>query len=306
MLILMGLFNGARHLEAQLASLRDCGLGAWELRVSDDGSSDDGLRILQTFAQQLEGGACRVHCSYGPGRGFAANYMQLLADLPEVTGCVALADQDDIWLPDRLARATALLNRIPPGVPAFTCARRLDWRPETGKVVATRPLRKRPSFANALLENVAFGNTIVMNAAAARLARAAAPRAGGIYAHDWFLYQLLTGAGALCLQEEEPAVLYRQHAGNAIGAQTGALAWLRRKLQVLQGLYALRVSAQVQALIRCEDMLLPENRATLVAFLRAREAPLFGRLRRLRQAGVFRQRFGGILGFWGAAVLGRV
>ena len=122
MLILMGLYNGAHHLEPQLTSLLASGLDAWELRVSDDGSADAGPELLARFAAQLDGSGYRIRLTEGPGRGFAANYMALLADLPEVPGYVALADQDDIWLPGRLARAREMLGRVPNSLPAFTFA----------------------------------------------------------------------------------------------------------------------------------------------------------------------------------------
>ncbi|MGI3163934.1 glycosyltransferase [Pseudooceanicola sp. 200-1SW] len=306
MLILMGLLNGARHLEAQLTSLLASGLPTWELRVSDDGSTDASRAVLARFAAGLEGSGFRLRVGDGPGRGFAANYLTLLADLPEVPGCVALADQDDIWLPGRLARARDLLGRVPGSLPAFTFARRIDWFPQAGRFRPSAPLRRRPSFANALVENVAYGNTLVLNPAAARIARRAAPLAEGIYAHDWFLYQLLTGAGALCLADRAPALLYRQHGGNAIGAARGLRAWAGRKGQVLRGVYAERMTAQIAALSRCEDLLLDENRAVLGQLRRARGADLPERLRQLHRAGLYRQSWQGNLGFWGAAVLGRV
>lgn len=306
MLILMGLRNAGPYLEPQLRSLLDCGLDRWELRVSDDGSRDGSRAVLQAFAGELAGSHRHVRVVDGPGRGFAENYMSLIADLPEVPGAVALSDQDDIWLPGRLARAMALLNRVPGSVPAFTCAPRIDWDPTRDRKRPSGPLRRRPSFANALVENVAFGNTIVMNVAAARIARRAAPRARGVYAHDWFLYQLLTGAGALCLPETEPALLYRQHADNAIGASRGITSWATRKLGVWQGLYALRIGAQLAALQRCQDLLLPENRAILRLFLRARRVALPERVQKLREAGIYRQCWPGTLGFWGAALLGKV
>ena len=108
MLILMGLRNGARHLEPQLASIMACGLPGWTLRVSDDGSTDTGPEMLRDAADALGDGPRRFCMSQGPRRGFAANYMALLADLPEVPGPVALADQDDVWLPGRLAAAIRL------------------------------------------------------------------------------------------------------------------------------------------------------------------------------------------------------
>lgn len=304
MLILMGVRNGEEHLDPQLASLLASGCESWTLWASDDGSTDRSLQVIERFSEALGDGPCNVVARKGPQAGFAANYLSMIAELPDVPGHVALADQDDIWLPKRLSRAVTMLNRLPSTVPAFVFGRRIDWTPH--RLRPSRVPRLRPSFANALVENVAYGNTIVMNGAAARIARDAAPMAHGIYSHDWWLYQLLTGAGAISLMDREPSVLYRQHGGNAIGAGAGASDWLRRKIKVSRGLYANRIQAQVDALERCAGYLIPENREILEIFMEGRHAPLRERLRQMRRAGIYRQSIDGSIGFWGAAVLGKV
>ncbi|WP_158585663.1 glycosyltransferase [Pseudooceanicola sediminis] len=306
MLILIGVRNGERFLGPQLDSLRTSGVASWTLWASDDGSSDGSLAMIQRFASTLEDGPCSVVTRHGPQQGFAANYLSMLADLPDVPGHVALADQDDIWLPKRLGRAVRMLNRLPSTVPAFVYGRRFDWGPKPGRMRPSRLPRGRACFANALVENVAFGNTLVLNGAAARIARQAAPLANGIYSHDWWLYQLLTGAGAISLMDREPSVLYRQHEGNAIGAQGSLADWTRRKIGVARGLYAERVQAQLNALQSCSAFLTPENQEILSLFISARQAPWPRRVREMRRAGIFRQSLDGTVGFWGAVLLGRI
>jgi hypothetical protein len=306
MLILIGVRNGEQFLEPQLASLLASGVESWTLWASDDGSSDGSVALIERFAEALGDGPCNVVARRGPQQGFAANYLSMLADLPDVPGLVALADQDDIWLPKRLSRAAKMLNRLPSSIPAFVYGRRFDWGPKPGRMRASRMPRGRACFANALVENVAFGNTLVLNGAAARIARQAAPLAEGIYSHDWWLYQLLTGAGAICLMDREPSVLYRQHAGNVIGAQGSFVDWTKRKVGVARGLYAARVQAQLNALERCEDFLTPENREILRLFVSARQAPWPRRIQEMRRAGIFRQNLEGNIGFWGAVLLGRI
>lgn len=306
MLILMGVLDGARFLEPQLKSLLSSGCHQWTLWASDDGSSDNSVAILKDFGKFQAPEGCRVVIRQGPQRGFAANYIDMIQNLPDVHGPVALADQDDIWLPQRLRRATGMLNRIPPHVPALVCGRRINWGPGDDRMKLSSLPCGQASFANALVENVAFGNTIVLNKAAAQLARRASATAEGIYSHDWWLYQLLTGAGAVCMVDAEPSVLYRQHDSNAIGARRGTGEWMRRKILVLRGLYASRIAAQLQALQRGAEFLLPENRALLERFMDARQAPLNKRVVGMKAAGVYRQSYQGSIGFWGAVALGKV
>ena len=105
--VLMAVRNGAQTLPAQLDSLAAQSHANWRLIASDDGSTDGSRAILQRFAQgRVTLG--QVAVVEGPGQGFVANFLSLLAR-PGVSGPVALSDQDDIWFPDKLQRALARL-----------------------------------------------------------------------------------------------------------------------------------------------------------------------------------------------------
>lgn len=98
-LILMATWNGGAYLEAQLNSLLSQTYQNWHLLVHDDGSSDNTLSILDSFAKKdnrislLNDGMT--------GLGASGNFMHLLqhADADYILFC----DQDDIWLDDKIA-----------------------------------------------------------------------------------------------------------------------------------------------------------------------------------------------------------
>lgn len=313
----MAVHNGARHLPAQLDSLAAQTGVAWRLIASDDASTDASRAILERFAQDHP-----VEVVAGPGQGFVRNFLALLArsdlggpdpgvtDLegPDPEGPVALADQDDIWFPDKLARALARLGEGPPDLPALYCSRRLTWRPDTGRRRPSRRYPRPPSFANALVENIAPGNTIVLNAAAARLARqtAAAAAAAEVPFHDWWLYLLVSGVGGRVIHDPAPGLLYRCHAANVLGPGEGMGRGMRVNLDVAQGGYAARIDRNLRALQAIEGRLTPENRARMADFAAARGAGMVQRLRLMRRAGVYRQGMLAGIGLWGALCLGRV
>lgn len=305
--ILMGLYNGAEHLAPQLQSFADQDDPDWRLLVSDDGSCDGGAEMVAAFGTAVPQD---VQIIDGPQRGFAANYMAMIAGLESEPGLIAFADQDDVWLSDKLARARghlALLAETEPDIPALYCARRWVWQAETDRRQATPLPRRAPSFRNALIENIAPGNTVVLNPAAARLARAAARRTGDVFAHDWWLYLLITGAGRRVIVDKgPPCLLYRQHGGNAIGGKTGAAAQIKRKMKVLQGAFRDRLAGNLAAMREVEDLLTPQNAQLMRAFTTARAETLAYRLRGLARIAPYRQTSLGTLGFWGAALLGRV
>lgn len=299
--LLMGVLDGGAHLAPQLGSIAAQSDRRWRLVASDDGSRDGSRALLRGFGRRHP-----VQILRGPGAGFGASYLHLLRHLPEDAGPVALADQDDIWVPGKLARARAALSNARQA-PALYCARRWIWRPGWHRCPASPLPRRAPSFRNALIENLAYGHTIVLNPAGARLARVAAQRTKKIFAHDWWLYLLITGAGGRVLFDRGPPVLlYRQHAGNALGAGAGLAAQVRNKRGVLRGDFSDRLAGNLAAMERVADLLTPEARADLATFRQARERPLLPRLKALRALAPYRQRKLHSLGFWGAAGLGRI
>src|SRR5690606_22824866 len=104
----------------QLASLAAQELDDWALWVSDDGSTDGTMAVLEAFRAERQG-KNEVTIVEGPGAGSAAlNFLHLLTR-PELPlgprTVVALCDQDDVWLPEKLGRGLALLADAAEDVP---------------------------------------------------------------------------------------------------------------------------------------------------------------------------------------------
>ena len=298
--ILLAVYNGALHLPQQLASLAEQTHRNWRVLASDDGSDDGSVGILDSFAAQNP--VTRIS---GPRRGFNRNFMHLFQALPDRPGVVALCDQDDVWLSGKLAAAVTMLAAAPDDVPALYCCRRVIWDGAEDKRRLSLLYARPPSFANALIENIAAGNTIVLNAAAAALVRSKAGVAGALYAYDWWIYQLVTGAGGHVYYDPTPWVLYRQHADNQIGAGETALVSIANKLAVLRGLYRARLTQHLDVLKACEALLTPQSRDQLNGFMAARAAPFLTRPGQVRRTGVYRQGRLSHLMFQMAVCLGR-
>ncbi|SEP08865.1 Glycosyltransferase involved in cell wall bisynthesis [Salinihabitans flavidus] len=301
--ILLCTANGARFLPAQLASLLEQSHADWSLWISDDGSTDGSRAIAEAF-RDTHATTRDIRLIDGPRQGAAANFMSLLChpDLPG--GLVALCDQDDVWHPDKLERAARRLAAAPRERPALYGAQSVHVDEALRPIGASRPPRRAPRFANALTQNIVSGHSAAMNGAALSLVRAAGPPAGIAY-HDWWLYQLISGAGGAVLIDEARVLLYRQHAVNVLGAHRGARTRLRRLAMVFGGEYGRWIDAQSAALGQAGALLTAENRAIL-ASLRAGlgRGPLG--LPHLMRAGVHRQSRAGTALFYLAATLGRI
>jgi hypothetical protein len=273
----------------------------WRLWISDDGSDDETVAILTRF--QRQNARREVRLSSGPGQGCAANFLSLLChpDLP--SGPVALCDQDDVWLKGKLARALRRIAASDTTGPVIYAAESFLTTDRLVPYARSSALGSVAGFGNALVQNLCSGHTTVLNAAAVNLVRRAGPLPG-IRFHDWWLYQLVTGAGGTCLLDPTPVALYRQHDCNAVGASSGVLPRLRRARAILSGDYAGWLAAQHAALLHAGHLLAPEARALLGCL--ARDTPHSGMARAtgLRRLGIRRAALGGTLALWGASVFG--
>lgn len=299
--ILMGTANGGRYLRTQLASIAAQTHDRWTLVASDDGSTDDTIDILREFAEQHPG---RVEIRPGPRQGFAANFLTLACDTGIDADFFAFCDQDDVWMPTRLARSVQCLQRGPADVPALYCSR-TRYISEEGAPIGMSPLfRLQPSFRNALVQSLGGGNTMTFN----RAARDVVAREGvlRVVAHDWWLYQLITGCGGEVYYDPEPSVEYRQHGGNLIGSNAGWRARWWRGRELVRGRFRRWNDVNLAALHRVSDRLLPENRRVLESFGRSRHSSLVERVRGLGSSGVYRQTPIGNVGLWAGAVLKRI
>lgn len=283
--ILMGTYNGAAHLQEQLDSLVAQTHRDWVLVVSDDGSSDATLAILHAFQAQL--GEHRVMIRSGPRNGFVANFLSLACDPGCEADYYAFCDQDDIWHADKLERALARLASCA-GQPGLVCGR-TRFVSEAGAFIGYSALFSRtPCFRNALVQSIAGGNTMVFNRHAQQLVAAAGPRVK-VASHDWWMYLLVSGANGRVIYDPQPALDYRQHGNNLVGANVSLRAKCERLIQLWAGRFRHWNSLHEAALIASQHLLSPANQNLFEAFRRARHAGPLTRIRQLRQARLYRQ-----------------
>ena len=303
--ILMAVKNGAHLLPEQLDSISAQTHQNWHLYAADDISSDTSTSLIRDFADQSH----RVTLMDGPGTGSANNFMYLVTEFTKQApkdSWLAFCDQDDVWLPDRLARGVRRLYDEPADRPALYCSRTWVCDANLENLHLSPACPRPPDFLNALVQNIAAGNTILLNPAGVRLLARAAAKAGPVVSHDWWAYQIISGAGGTVIYDDVPTLLYRQHANNIIGSNLGIGASLYRLKMVLKGRYRGWNDTNIATLQRSADCLTAENRAALAAFARLRKAPLPARLLGLRRTGLFRQRRLGQMALWVAALLNRM
>jgi glycosyltransferase involved in cell wall biosynthesis len=301
--ILLCTFNGARFLAPQLISLADQKFANWRLFVSDDGSTDDTLAIVSLYANKL--GSTRVSVRNGPRQGFVRNFLGLACDTSISSDYYAYSDQDDIWEPDKLSRATEWLEKLPPYVPAMYCSR-TQLIDEEGRQCGLSPLfRRKPVFRNALVQSIAGGNTIVFNEPARRLLIACG-NSVTVPSHDWWTYLLTTAAGGAVRYDPVPRVRYRVHPENVMGSNVGWLNTLRRVQLLAAGRFEHWINLNMAALEAFRPRMTPENRCVFDLLCESRKRGFVGRQIGFLKTGVYRQTLLGNLGLIVAVWSGKI
>ncbi|MDL5159548.1 glycosyltransferase [Actinomycetospora termitidis] len=232
--VVLATFHGARWLPDQLASLADQTRRPDELVVSDDGSDDGTPEILADFARRAP---FDVRVLQGPRTGLADNFRHALtASCGDV---IAWCDQDDVWLPAKLARCLDTLDETGADL-VHHAARVVDAdaeslgfnHPDPRRTICLEPLQGDPwhvpsgfatVFRRSLLDGLRHGRGLDR---AAWETRPNSHQTLRRMNHDHVVSLVAFARGRRCELAEELA-LYRQHGANAAGAPTvrGAAAW---------------------------------------------------------------------------------
>jgi len=301
--VLMAAFNGERFLDKQLATLAAQTVANIDIWVSDDGSTDRTLEILDRWSEGWSKGSFTI--VQGPSKGFSENFRSLMTRGEIAGDYFAFCDQDDVWDTDKLATAIGVLAEDASDRPGLYCSRTRIIT-EDGEPVGTSPLFGRPPhFRNAIIQNIGGGNTMVLNREAWSAVSTGAERTSFV-SHDWWCYLLVSGIGGYVHYDVDPKIGYRQHAENLVGDNMSLPARVDRLKRLMTGRFADWNAANVESLERCADLLDDEARRTLAEFKAIRSSRSIDAGVRFVRSGIYRQSTTGNLALSIAIVLGRL
>jgi len=301
--ILMSTYNGDKFLAEQLQSIEDQTHKNWRLVISDDGSSDNTLAIAKQFQQKW--GNDRLEIRQGPQQGFCLNFLSMACDTTIQADLYAFSDQDDVWTADKLARAVAYFNANNESQLPRAYGSRTQIVDEALKPLGFSPEFTLPrSFRNALVQSISGGNTQVFNQATKQLLEQAGSQK--VVSHDWWLYQIVKGAGGIFYYDPKPTLLYRQHANALVGGNQSFKGKIDRMLYVLNGRFKNWNDINYTALCNISHLLTKDSQEILEIFGKFRGAKLKDRIRLLEVCGLYRQTWQGTFNLWLATVINKI
>ena len=261
-LVLLAARNGSEWIAQQLASILAQQGVDLQVVVRDD-LSDDTTR--EQVSGLRSGGRVRLSAAPVASGSASQNFFALIRENPpDGFDLIAFADQDDIWHPDRLARAARTLAAEDSA--GYSSATRAFW-PDGRRRILTQV--GVPTRADFLFEGAGQGCTFVLTAqfyARLRLflqenRNLTAP----IHYHDWAIYALARSWRLHWSFDSRPSLDYRQHHRNDTGARSSRLGIARRLNLIRRGWYRdqLHAIANLSAAAAPEAEIVHRWRATL-------------------------------------------
>lgn len=248
--VCLAVFNGTRWLPEQLDSILAQTDVLVTVYVSVDLSTDGTEAWIDARAAEDDRIVVLPH-----GRRFggaAPNFFRLLLDI-DFNGFdyVSFADQDDVWLKGKLARAHEVLERS--GADAYSSNITAFWPDGRELLVKKSQPQRRWDF---LFEAAGPGCTYVMKRDLIRamqsLLRERWLDAQHIGLHDWFSYAFARANGYRWVIDDYAGMRYRQHLENQVGVNAGWKAMVFRSRKVLNG-WGLGQSALISNLVGLDN-----------------------------------------------------
>ena len=210
--------------------------------------------------------SCQVFT--GPCRGPSPNFFSLIQKA--TYEFVALADQDDVWLPHHLASAINRLSETP-DLPSMTFSAVAEFSEEKENELIWPKRFPGADIRTLITENLARGCTFVLNSKSINLINLHQPK--NAIMHDWWILLLIYSSGSVTWSQL-PEVKYRIHQNNAVGSKPILRIRLNRFSQNLKGRDWIVVNQIDELLNTYSWSMSSQKRHELGSFLRDINSPV--------------------------------
>jgi len=244
--VLLAAYNGMSWIEEQVNSILNQQSVDIDMYVSIDLSTDGTYEWCCTFAEKYEN--VKV-LPYGERFGGAGkNFFHLIREVDfSAYDYVALADQDDVWLPNKLIHAIETIKRkkvcaLSSNVVAFF---------QDGRELLIKKSHPQKKFDH-FFESAGPGCTYVIESKALQQFKdfliSNWDKVNNITFHDWMIYAYFREHDLGWHIDAKPLMRYRRHESNVIGANSGLDAYKKRLSMVKSNWYKKEVES-IRALV---------------------------------------------------------
>ena len=227
--VLLSTYNGEKFVREQLDSILNQTYKNIEIIVRDDGSKDSTVEIIKEYQKSNK----NIKLITGENLGFIKSFFELLkianADY------YSYADQDDIWLDNKIELAVNSLNKLDDNKPNMAYSNS-DYYDENMEYIGAGERNNNISFLGSLFSCVGQGMTMVINNKAREMIIKNVPKT--CFFHDWWTYILCIGLGNVA-HDDVTTVKYRRMKKNATSEGQGyfrLIIWRIKNLVLKNGI----------------------------------------------------------------------
>ncbi|MHC5268655.1 glycosyltransferase family 2 protein [Enterococcus sp. LJL98] len=216
----MSTYNGQDYLAEQLESIINQSYSNWQVFIRDDGSKDRTEEIIHEYVSKDSRIVYLSEMSL-ENVGVKKSFLSLL--LAVESDYYFFCDQDDFWLPNKVADTLNLLKKEERGDLPVCVHTDLEIVNQSlvkidSSMIESQNLYKEDHLKELLVQNSVTGCTTALNYSLKQLILKQ-PNAEHILMHDWWIALVAAAFGKVVLLDM-PTILYRQHGNNEVGAQS--------------------------------------------------------------------------------------
>lgn len=228
-IVLMSTYNGMAHLQEQIDSIFSQSYdGEIDILARDDGSVDDTVSFLEKYPQT---DLRKIVVQRGENVGPQKSFLKLIKDAGNAD-YYFFADQDDVWLSDKIERGVSSLRNEKKA--AVYCSN-YTVTDESLNVKDEAFIKETPLFTpiKTLLYNQVPGCCMAFNKSMMDLLKQV--DVDNVMMHDSMLLSLASYVGTV-KYDCQPSILHRIHGNNVVGAGHKKIVphkWIAEKIRLL-------------------------------------------------------------------------
>lgn len=301
-------FNGQKYIEEQIQSIINQTIenASITIFISDDKSEKEfpflnNLKLNNKFNLKI------YYRKLDKNLGYAKNFLYTLRSINSKFDYYCFSDQDDIWDNQKIITSFNKIKNFKHSDPSLYCGRTIYYDENCKKKLGySLEFTKKPSFGNALIQNIAGGNTMLFNTTARNLIVKTLKNDIDIISHDWWSYITITGAGGNVYYDSLPLIKYRQHKNNLQGSNNSFINSSKRIVYLILGRLKNWNDTNIKALEKNELLLEENNRAIYRRFKTIRNQNFIKRIFNFRLIGIYRQNLAGNIALFLAFIIKKV
>jgi len=193
------------------------------LIIRDDGSNQDIVEKLQEYND------IRIKIFYEKNIGLPGAFFQLLRLASNNADYYFFADQDDVWLDNKIDKAIEKMVTMQ-SENILYMSRTMLVNEKLENLGLSKSLPTNPTYKQSIISNIATGCTMGFDNSFFKLISKHTPDFTTIHMHDWWFYIVATFLGNVVV-DNNAYIKYRQHSNNNVGMSSAYFFRLKTRIK---------------------------------------------------------------------------